>query len=97
MLFAQFMIKKKILCDHCRGTGAASDGDIHQCGGCGGSGVKLVKQQIFPGMFAQSQTTYVEPLTIEGAALMANLGVTNAAGEGLSSTNIVTTVGERRY
>ncbi|KAF7312295.1 Chaperone protein DnaJ [Mycena indigotica] len=52
-----FMIKKHILCDHCRGSGAASDGDIHTCSGCGGSGVRLVKQQIFPGMFAQSQTT----------------------------------------
>jgi len=52
-----FMIKKRILCDHCRGTGAASDGDIHQCNGCGGTGVKIVKQQIFPGMFAQSQQT----------------------------------------
>ncbi|THH14210.1 hypothetical protein EW146_g6089 [Bondarzewia mesenterica] len=50
-----FMIKKRVLCDHCRGTGAASDGDIHTCSGCGGSGVKVVKQQIFPGMFAQSQ------------------------------------------
>lgn len=53
----QFMIKKRVLCDHCRGTGAASDGDIHQCSACGGSGVRLVKQQIFPGMFAQSQAT----------------------------------------
>ncbi|KAK7051002.1 DnaJ-related protein scj1 [Paramarasmius palmivorus] len=52
-----FMIKKRILCDHCRGSGAASDGDIHTCSGCGGSGVKVVKQQIFPGMFAQSQVT----------------------------------------
>jgi DnaJ-related protein SCJ1 len=51
------MIRKRILCDHCRGSGAASDGDIHQCTGCGGSGVKIVKQQIFPGMFAQSQVT----------------------------------------
>ncbi|KAF5326667.1 hypothetical protein D9619_004250 [Psilocybe cf. subviscida] len=52
-----FMIKKKILCDHCRGSGAASDRDIHTCSGCNGQGVKLVKQQIFPGMFAQSQVT----------------------------------------
>ena len=51
------MIKKKVLCDHCRGSGAASDNDIHTCSGCGGSGVKVVKQQIWPGMFAQSQTT----------------------------------------
>ncbi|KAI0067469.1 DnaJ-domain-containing protein [Artomyces pyxidatus] len=52
-----FMIKKRVLCDHCRGSGAASDGDIHTCSTCGGSGVRVVKQQIFPGMFAQSQTT----------------------------------------
>ncbi|KAL0954957.1 hypothetical protein HGRIS_003889 [Hohenbuehelia grisea] len=52
-----FMIKKQILCDHCRGSGAASDGDIHTCTGCNGAGVKIVKQQIFPGMFAQSQVS----------------------------------------
>ena len=46
-----------MLCDHCRGSGAASDGDIHPCSECGGSGVRVVKQQIFPGMFAQSQVT----------------------------------------
>lgn len=53
------MIKKKILCDHCRGTGAASDSDIHKCSGCDGTGVKITRQQIWPGMFAQSQVTYV--------------------------------------
>ncbi|TDL25859.1 DnaJ-domain-containing protein [Rickenella mellea] len=52
-----FMIKKRILCDHCRGSGAASDSDIHQCSGCGGTGVKVTRQQIWPGMFAQSQVT----------------------------------------
>ena len=51
------MIKKRVLCDHCRGSGAASDGDIHSCPECGGAGVRVVKQQIFPGMFAQSQVT----------------------------------------
>jgi len=51
------MVNKKILCDHCRGSGAASDSDIHTCSGCGGTGVKIVKQQIFPGMFAQSQVS----------------------------------------
>jgi DnaJ-related protein SCJ1 len=51
------MLKKRILCDHCRGSGAASDGDIHTCSGCNGAGVKITKQQIFPGMFAQSQVT----------------------------------------
>lgn len=52
-----FQAQKKVLCDHCRGSGAASSSDIHACSGCGGSGVKLVKQQIFPGMYAQSQVT----------------------------------------
>ncbi|KAF9237672.1 hypothetical protein BU15DRAFT_75870 [Melanogaster broomeanus] len=52
-----FSLKKHVLCDHCRGSGAASDGDIHTCRGCGGSGLKISKQQIFPGMFAQTQTT----------------------------------------
>lgn len=52
-----FNIKKNILCDHCRGSGAASDGDIHTCSACGGAGVRVVKQQIFPGMFAQSQVS----------------------------------------
>ncbi|KAH0833301.1 putative chaperone DnaJ [Lanmaoa asiatica] len=53
----QFSMRKHVLCDHCRGSGAASDGDIHTCRGCGGSGIKIGKQQIFPGMFAQTQTT----------------------------------------
>lgn len=53
----QFMIKKRILCDHCRGSGAASDSDIHKCPGCDGAGVKVVRQQIWPGMFAQSQVS----------------------------------------
>jgi DnaJ-related protein SCJ1 len=51
------MIKKKVLCDHCRGSGAASDSDIHACSACGGAGVKVVRQQIWPGMFAQSQAS----------------------------------------
>ncbi|KAI0077903.1 DnaJ-domain-containing protein [Panus rudis PR-1116 ss-1] len=52
-----FMIKKRILCDHCRGSGAASSADIHTCPACGGAGVKIVRQQIFPGMFSQSQVS----------------------------------------
>lgn len=53
----EFMVKKKILCDHCRGSGAASTHDIHTCPTCSGAGVRLMKQQIFPGMFAQTQVT----------------------------------------
>ncbi|EIW83871.1 DnaJ-domain-containing protein [Coniophora puteana RWD-64-598 SS2] len=52
-----FMLKKNILCDHCRGSGAASSDDVHTCSGCGGTGLKLSKQQIFPGMYAQTQST----------------------------------------
>ncbi|KAI0707338.1 DnaJ-domain-containing protein [Earliella scabrosa] len=52
-----FMIKKRILCDHCRGTGAASSDDIHTCNACGGQGVRIMRQQIMPGMFTQSQVT----------------------------------------
>lgn len=50
-------MNKRVLCDHCRGSGAASNKDIQQCSGCGGSGVKIGRQQIFPGMFAQTQYT----------------------------------------
>lgn len=49
------MVKKRILCDHCRGTGAASSADVHTCSSCNGAGVKIVRQQIFPGMFSQMQ------------------------------------------
>jgi len=52
-----FTIQKRILCDHCRGTGAASDGDIKKCPGCDGAGVKIVRQQLFPGVFTQAQVT----------------------------------------
>lgn len=51
------MVKKRILCDHCRGSGAASSNDIHTCSSCNGAGVKIVRQQIFPGMFSQGQVT----------------------------------------
>ncbi|THH29597.1 hypothetical protein EUX98_g4576 [Antrodiella citrinella] len=54
----EFMVKKRILCDHCRGSGAASSSDIHTCTGCNGQGVKIVRQQIFPGMFSQAQVSY---------------------------------------
>jgi len=53
-----FVVNKKILCDHCRGTGAAPGKDsIRTCSGCGGQGVKIGRQQVFPGMFAQTQVT----------------------------------------
>lgn len=51
------MVKKRVLCDHCRGSGAASSSDIHTCTSCNGQGIKVVRQQIFPGMFSQSQVS----------------------------------------
>ncbi|PVF97288.1 DnaJ-domain-containing protein [Serendipita vermifera] len=53
----EFMIKKKILCDHCRGSGAHTDGDIKTCPTCNGSGIKVGRQEVFPGMFVSTQTT----------------------------------------
>ncbi|KAH9928309.1 DnaJ-domain-containing protein [Fomitopsis serialis] len=50
-------VHKHILCDHCRGTGAASSGDIHTCPACNGAGVQVVRQQIMPGMWSQAQVT----------------------------------------
>ncbi|KAH9942757.1 hypothetical protein B0H21DRAFT_750217 [Amylocystis lapponica] len=52
-----FSMKKRVLCDHCRGSGAASSDDIHTCSACNGAGVKIVRQQIMPGMFTQTQMT----------------------------------------
>ncbi|CAG7852486.1 SubName: Full=Related to SCJ1 protein {ECO:0000313/EMBL:CCA74956.1} [Serendipita indica DSM 11827] len=57
----EFMIKKKILCDHCRGTGANSDGDIKTCPTCNGSGVKTGRQQIFPGIVSGKGKVIARP------------------------------------
>lgn len=51
------MVKKRFLCDHCRGSGAASSADIHTCPACNGAGVQIVRQQIMPGIFSQAQVT----------------------------------------
>ncbi|KAH9838249.1 uncharacterized protein C8Q71DRAFT_750180 [Rhodofomes roseus] len=50
-------VRKRILCDHCRGSGAASSNDIHTCPACNGAGVQIVRQQIMPGMYSQAQVT----------------------------------------
>lgn len=49
---SKFQVRKRVLCDHCRGSGAASDSDIHTCTGCNGHGVKLVKQQVCSSMLS---------------------------------------------
>ncbi|CAM9016806.1 hypothetical protein WICANDRAFT_27213 [Wickerhamomyces anomalus NRRL Y-366-8] len=52
----KFDVEMQNLCSKCEGTGS-SDGKTHQCGGCNGSGVKVMKRQLAPGMFQQFQTT----------------------------------------
>jgi DnaJ-class molecular chaperone len=56
-LLPQFELDKNILCDHCRGTGAATDGDVVRCGGCNGQGIKVQRAQVFPGMYTNMQVT----------------------------------------
>eukprot|EP00281_Chroomonas_sp_CCMP1168_P032648 CAMPEP_0206246804 /NCGR_PEP_ID=MMETSP0047_2-20121206/19465_1 /ASSEMBLY_ACC=CAM_ASM_000192 /TAXON_ID=195065 /ORGANISM="Chroomonas mesostigmatica_cf, Strain CCMP1168" /LENGTH=365 /DNA_ID=CAMNT_0053672273 /DNA_START=55 /DNA_END=1152 /DNA_ORIENTATION=- len=48
--------RKQRLCRECNGSGARSPGDIERCNHCGGSGKKVVRQQIAPGFFQQIQT-----------------------------------------
>ncbi|KAH3666416.1 hypothetical protein WICMUC_005684 [Wickerhamomyces mucosus] len=51
-----FSVSMQNICDHCEGTGSA-DGKSHKCSDCGGSGIKIIKRQLAPGMFQQIQTT----------------------------------------
>lgn len=52
----KFETEMQNLCPKCEGTGS-SDGKKHKCGGCNGSGMKIIKKQLAPGMFQQFQTT----------------------------------------
>ena len=47
--------KKQKLCRTCRGTGAASKGDLVVCSHCKGSGTEVKTIQIMPGFHTQSQ------------------------------------------
>ena len=40
---------RQALCPHCRGSGAESHEDVHECSRCKGKGFILQKQQIAPG------------------------------------------------
>ncbi|KAJ8323757.1 hypothetical protein BDV3_001773 [Batrachochytrium dendrobatidis] len=50
-------INRQVICPSCRGSGAKSHDHIHTCQTCGGSGVRIVRQQIAPGFTQQIQTT----------------------------------------
>lgn len=54
--YEEFSVPRKILCDHCSGTGAASKNDIKICSTCQGQGIVLQKAQIFPGMYTNVQS-----------------------------------------
>ena len=45
------------LCEHCRGSGADSEGDVQQCRECGGKGHTIIMQPIGPGFMQQIQQT----------------------------------------
>ncbi|KAJ2155866.1 DnaJ- protein scj1 [Coemansia sp. RSA 552] len=49
-------ISKQAICSHCDGSGAASPDDVETCSACGGSGMRVVKQVLGPGIVQQMQT-----------------------------------------
>lgn len=50
-----FVIEKQAICSACEGTGSA-DGTVEMCSTCGGSGMRIQKHQLAPGIFQQVQT-----------------------------------------
>ncbi|KAF4120045.1 hypothetical protein GMORB2_3456 [Geosmithia morbida] len=47
-----FEWEKQHVCDDCDGSGSA-DGQVDKCHVCGGQGMRVIKQQLAPGMFQQ--------------------------------------------
>lgn len=91
------MINKHVLCDHCRGTGAASDNHILSCPACDGSGVQITHQQLFPGMVIQGQSTSVRllsPVDLRFTELQTD--VTNVEDEARSSLKFVPIAKDKR-
>ncbi|KAH6604519.1 domain containing [Trichoderma cornu-damae] len=50
----EFQWEKQHICEKCEGSGSA-DGKVETCKVCGGHGIRIVKQQLAPGMFQQMQ------------------------------------------
>jgi DnaJ family protein A protein 2 len=44
------------ICDKCNGNGSSNGNKPHKCNSCNGSGVKIVRKQIGPGMMQQKQS-----------------------------------------
>jgi DnaJ-related protein SCJ1 len=51
-----FGLDKQVICSACEGSGSA-DGVVETCNVCGGSGMRIQKAQLAPGIFQQVQTT----------------------------------------
>lgn len=47
--------ERQIICPKCRGSGAESPDDLEKCDECNGNGVRILRQQLAPGMFQQMQ------------------------------------------
>lgn len=60
-LFLGKMIEVEIdrqgVCSKCDGSGAKNADDVKTCNTCGGRGIRVIKQQLAPGIFQQMQTT----------------------------------------
>ncbi|PHH82136.1 hypothetical protein CDD82_6894 [Ophiocordyceps australis] len=50
----EFRWDKQVICETCQGSGSA-DGHVDTCPHCAGRGIRIVKQQLAPGMFQQMQ------------------------------------------
>jgi len=50
-----FVIEKQAVCSACEGSGSA-DGVVDSCSTCGGSGMRIQKHMLAPGIFQQVQT-----------------------------------------
>jgi len=52
----EVLVKNQVLCPKCRGSGARSENDVHQCPSCGGRGIKVTMHQLGPGFVQQVQS-----------------------------------------
>ncbi|KAK7208241.1 hypothetical protein BZA70DRAFT_273228 [Myxozyma melibiosi] len=59
----EFTVPVQTICDTCGGSGS-EDGERHECGACGGRGMRVVRRQLAPGMF---QTVQVPCDSCKGA------------------------------
>ena len=52
-------IPRMEVCDRCNGSGAFSEGDIHECSNCNGTGTERVTKRTPFGMFSQTTTCHI--------------------------------------